>query len=136
MGAISLWFSATYNVLLHASRHHPEDKIEECITFVLIHASLYLVESDDEQDDKSATANTFDVSFGGGGSSSSLSDITLSVLATYNVVCCWIFTSARFLRNDPLSSDDMVYWENDPMLGMGGGDTNIDKESFVLHNSW
>ena len=57
---------------MHASGNHPEDKIEERITFSLIHAGLYLAESDDERDDKSAAANTFDISCGGGGSSSSL----------------------------------------------------------------
>ena len=31
-----------------------------------------------------------------------------NVLATSDVVCCWILPSARFLSNNPLSSDDMV----------------------------
>ena len=83
-----------------------------------------------------ATANKLYISCGGGGYSSSLSAITVSVLATSNVVCCWIFMSIRFLTNDPLSSDDMVDWDNYSMLGIGGGDTNIDEGSFVLHNSW
>ena len=38
------------NSLLHAYVHSPADKIEEWITFVLIHTHLYLFESDDEQD--------------------------------------------------------------------------------------
>ena len=76
------------NALLYAYGHHPEDKIEEWITFAFIHAHLYLAESDDERDDKSEAANTFDISCVGGGSSSSLSAITVSVLATSNVVCC------------------------------------------------
>ena len=82
------------NSLLHASVNLPADK--------------YLAESDDERYNKSDAANTFDQSCGGGGSSSSLSAITFYVLATYNVVCCLIFTSYRFLSNDPQSSDDMV----------------------------
>ena len=53
------------NSLLHASGHYPADKIEERINFALIHARLYLSELDDEQDDKSAAANTFDISCGG-----------------------------------------------------------------------
>ena len=44
------------NALLHASGHPPADKIEERITFALRHAHLFLAESDDEQDDKSAAA--------------------------------------------------------------------------------
>ena len=60
------------NDLLHSSGHYPADKIEERITFVLIHARLYLSESDDELDNKSATANTFDISCGGGRYRSSL----------------------------------------------------------------
>ena len=96
------------NDLLRAYRHSPADKIEERITFALSHARLDLVESDDEQDDKSAAANTFNISCGGGVSRSSLSAITVSVLATSDVVCCLIFTSARFPPNDLLSSDDMV----------------------------
>ena len=60
------------NDLLHVSGHSPADKIEERITFALIHARLYLSESDDERDEKSAAANTFDISCGGGGSISSL----------------------------------------------------------------
>ena len=46
------------NSLLHASGHYPADKIEERINFALSHAHLYLFESDDEQDDKSAAENT------------------------------------------------------------------------------
>ena len=76
------------NALLHASGHYPADKIEERGTFSLIHARLYLAESDDEQDNKSAAANTFNISCGDGGSSSSLSAITFSVLANSDVVCC------------------------------------------------
>ena len=58
------------NALLHTSGHYPADKIEERSTFSLIHARLYLAESDDERDDKSAAANTFDIYCGGGGSRS------------------------------------------------------------------
>ena len=43
------------NALLHVSGHYPADKIEERITFALIHACLYLAESYDERDDKSAS---------------------------------------------------------------------------------
>ena len=68
-----------YNALLHAPGHSQADKIEEWITFALIHARLYLSESDDERDDKSAATNTFNISCGGGVSSSSLSAITVSV---------------------------------------------------------
>ena len=114
------------NSLLHASIHSLADKIEKRITFALIHARLYLSQSDDEIDDKSAATNTFDISYGGGGYSSSLSAITISVLTTSDIVCCWIFTSTRFLPNYPLSSDDMVDLDNDPMLGIEGGDTKID----------
>ena len=88
--------------------HYPANKIEERINFDLGHAHLYLSESYDEKEDKSATTITFDTSCGGGRSSSSLSTITFSVSATYDVVCCRIFTSARFQPNDPLSSDDMA----------------------------
>ena len=69
-------------------KHSPEDKIEERIIFALRHAHLYLAESYDEQDNKSSAANTFDISCGGGGSSSSLSAITVSVSGTSGVVCC------------------------------------------------
>ena len=96
------------NALLHESGNYPEDNIEEQITFALSHAHLCLAESDDERDDKSAAANTFDISCGSGGSSSSLSAITVSVSATSDVFCCLIFTSAWFPPNDPLSSDDMM----------------------------
>ena len=60
------------NALLHASGHSLADKIEERINFDLSHARLYLAQSDDEQDDKSADENTFDISCGGGVSISSL----------------------------------------------------------------
>ena len=60
------------NALLHESGHYPEDKIEEQINFALRHTRLYLAESDDERDDKSAAANTFDISCVGGGSRSLL----------------------------------------------------------------
>ena len=52
---------------MHASGHYPVDKIEERITFALSHARLYLFESYDELDDKSAAANTFGISCDGGG---------------------------------------------------------------------
>ena len=61
-----------HNYLLNASVHYPADKIEERVTFALIYARLYLLELDDEQDDKAAAANTFDISWGGGVSISSL----------------------------------------------------------------
>ena len=93
---------------MHASGHSSTDKIEERITLVLSHVCLYLSESDDERDNKSAAANTFNISCGGGGYRSSLSDITVSVSDTYDVVCCLLLFSARFLPNDTLSSDDMV----------------------------
>ena len=102
----------------------------------MIHARLHLYESDDERDDKSSAANTLDIPCDSGGSRSSLSAITVYVLDTSDVVCCCIFMSARFLANDPLSSDDMVDWDNDSMLVIGGGDTHIDEGSFVLQNSW
>ena len=72
MDAVSLWFSAMENSLLHASGLSPEDKIEERIPFALCHARLYLTESYDYWDDKSAAANTFDISCGGKGSISLL----------------------------------------------------------------
>ena len=53
------------NDLLHESVNSPADKIEERITIALIHARLYLFESDDELDDKSSTAETFDISCDG-----------------------------------------------------------------------
>ena len=138
MDAFYLWFSAMDNDLLRAYGNYTPDKIEEGITFNLIHARLYLFESDDEQDNKSSAAKKLVISCGcgGGGSSSSLSAINVSVSATSGVVSCWIFTSDLFLPNDPLSSDDMVDWDNHLMLGIGGGDTNIDEGSLVLHNSW
>ena len=77
-----------YNSLPHTSGNYPADEIEERIIFSLIHARLYLAESDDERDNKSAAANTFFISYGGGGYRSSLSSITVSVLDTSNVVRC------------------------------------------------
>ena len=68
IGTISLWFSEMDNSLMHASGHCPSDKIEERMTFALIHENLYLAESDDEQDAKSDAANTFNISRGDGGS--------------------------------------------------------------------
>ena len=124
------------DALLHASGHSPADKIEEHINLALIHVRLYLAESYDEWDDKYAAENAFYISCGGEGSSSLLSSITVSVSTNFDVICCWIFTSDMFLPNDPLPSDDMFDWDNDSMLGIGGGDTNIDEGSFVLHNSW
>ena len=62
MNAISPWFSAMDNSLLYASGLSLEDKIEERITFALCHASLYLTVSYDDWDNKSAAANTFDIS--------------------------------------------------------------------------
>ena len=53
------------NSILYASGNSPSDKIEERITFTLSHSYLYLFESDDEQNDRSAATNTFDVSYGG-----------------------------------------------------------------------
>ena len=88
MGAISLQFGAMDNALLHAYGHSPADKIEERNTFAVRHARLYLAESDDERDNKSAAANTFGISCGDVGSSSSLSAITVSVSATSDVVHC------------------------------------------------
>ena len=88
MGKISLWFSALDNALLHASVYSPADKIEEQIIFALSQVRLYLAESDDERDNKSAAANTFNIYCGGGGSSSSLSATTVYVSATSDVVCC------------------------------------------------
>ena len=74
------------NALLCASGISPEDKIEERIPFALCHARLYLTVSYDDWDDKSAAANTFNISCGGGVSISPLPAITLSVLATSDVV--------------------------------------------------
>ena len=76
------------NSLLHASGHYPVDKIEERITFELIHACFYLAESNNERDNNSVAANKFAISCGGGGSRSSLSAIAVSVSATSGVVCC------------------------------------------------
>ena len=88
IGTIYLCLSSMYNALLYASGHSPEDKIEERILFALIHAYLYLAESDDERDDKSVAANTFNISCDGGGYRYSLSAITVSVSATSEVICC------------------------------------------------
>ena len=136
MDAIFLWFSAMDNALLYASGISLEDKTEERIPFALCHACLYLTVSYDDWDNKSAAANTFDILCGVGVSISSLLTITVSVFATSDVVGCWLFPSAWFLSNDPLSSDDIVDRENDSMLGIGGGETNVDEGSFVLYNSW
>ena len=100
------------------------------------HGHIYLVESDDEQDDNYAAANTFNISCDDGSSCYSLSAINFSVSATSNVVGCLILTSDLCLQNDPLSNDDMVDWDNDSMLGIGSGDTNIDEVEFMLHNPW
>ena len=86
MDAISLWFSEIDNALLRASVIFPEDKIEEQIPFALCHTRLYLTVSYDDWDDKSAAANTFDISYGVGLSISSLLAITVSVLATSNYI--------------------------------------------------
>ena len=67
-GAISLRLSAMDNALLHATGNYPTDKMEERINFSLSNARLYLDESYDERDNKSAYANTFDISCGDGGS--------------------------------------------------------------------
>ena len=75
------------NYPLNASGHPQIDKIEEKNSFSLIHAHLYLAESDDEQDEKYTAANKFDISCGGVGSISSLSAITVSVSSTSDVVC-------------------------------------------------
>ena len=72
MDAIYLLLSPMYNDLLRVSGHSPADKIEQQITFPLSYAHLYLFESDDERDNKSATANTFDISCSGGRSGFSL----------------------------------------------------------------
>ena len=76
------------NDILHASGNSTAYKIEEWITFALIHARLYLSESDDERYKNYFAEKTFDISCGGGGYSSSLSAITVSLLATTDVVCC------------------------------------------------
>ena len=75
------------NAILHASGYPQADKIEDRIMFALGHARLYLAESYDEQDDKSANANTLYISCGGGVSRSSLSAIPDYVSYTSNVVC-------------------------------------------------
>ena len=71
LDSIYLRLGAMDNALLRESRHSPEDKIEERITFASSHARLYLFKSDDEQDENYDTANTFDISCGGGRSRSS-----------------------------------------------------------------
>ena len=76
------------NDLLHSSVHSPADRIEERTNFALSYARLYLAESYDERDDTYAAANTFDISCSGGGSRYLLSTITVSILATFDVVCC------------------------------------------------
>ena len=76
------------NALLCASGLSPKDKIEERIPFALCHAHLYLTVSYDDCDDKSAAENTFNISCGGEVSISSLPAITVSVLATADVVGC------------------------------------------------
>ena len=116
MGEISLWFSEMDNALLHVSGHYLADKIQERINLALSHTCLYLAESDDEQDNKFDAAKKFYISCGDWGSSPSLSFITVSVLSTSDVVCCWIFVSDLFRPNNPISSDDMVDWDNDSML--------------------
>ena len=75
------------NAVPHASGYYPANKIEEQINLALRHARLYLAESDDERDYNYAAVNTFNISCDDGGSSSSLSDITVSVLDTSDVVC-------------------------------------------------
>ena len=50
----------------------PSDIIEERITFALCHENLYLAESYDGWDNKSAAENSFKIYCGGGGSRSSL----------------------------------------------------------------
>ena len=77
-----------YNDILHVYGHYPEDKTEERIAFSLSHARLYLSESDDEKDDKSAVAKTFDIFCGGGVSISSLSVINVSVF--FYSRCSWL----------------------------------------------
>ena len=120
MGVISSWFGAMYNNLPHESGNSPANKIEEWTIFASSHAPLYLSESDDEQDYKYAAAKTLYISYGGGGSSSSLSAINVSVLDTSNLVRCWMFISDLFLPNDSLTSDDIVDRDNDSTLGIGG----------------
>ena len=90
------------------SGNFPADKIEEWTTFALSHARLYLSESDDEHDGNYSAAKTLNISYRGGGSSSSLSAITVSVSNTSDLVRCQIFMSYIFLPNDSLTSDDIV----------------------------
>ena len=110
MDEIYLWLSTMYNDLLCASGHSPENEIEKRIPFTLCHAHLYLTKSYYDWDNKSAALSTLDISCEGGGSRSSLSAIAVYLLDTSDVVGCWIFLSAQFPSNDPLSSDDMVDW--------------------------
>ena len=91
IGAISLWFGAMYNALLHASGHYPTDKIEERINFALSHERLYLAEPDDEWENKFDAANIFCISCGGGGSRSSLSAITRPPKIWQNGISCHIW---------------------------------------------
>ena len=122
------------NDIIHASGNYQEYNIEYRITFALVHARLYSAESDDERDNKSAAEKKFDRSCGDGGYSSSLSSIFVSVSDTSDVVRCWILTSDIFITNYPLPSDDLVDWNNDSMLGIGGVYTIIDEGLFVLHS--
>ena len=114
----------------------PRRKNRRTNSFRPVPCTFYFTISCDDWDDKSATANTFVISCGGKSYIYSLPFVTVSVLSTSNVVGCWISPSARFLSHDPLSSDDILDWENDSMLGIGGVETNVDEGSFVLHNSW
>ena len=126
MGGEKLWSGTMDNALLHVSEHSLADEIEEWITFALSYVFLYLVESDGEKDDNSAAANTFYISCGGGVSISSLLAITVSVSTTSNLFRFWIFTSYLFIPTYSLPSDDIVDWDNDSILVIEGGDTNID----------
>ena len=71
-GGTYLLFGAMDNDLMHESGHSQADRIEDWVIFALSHVRLYLAESDDELDDKSAAVNTLYISYGDGGSSSSL----------------------------------------------------------------
>ena len=73
---------------MRAYGHSLLDKIEKRITFALSHARLYLSESYDERYEKSTAANIFYISCGDVVSSSSISAITVSVLATSAVFRC------------------------------------------------
>ena len=76
------------NALLNMSGNFPADKTEEQITSALSHAHVYLTESDDERHNNYAAANKLYKSCDGRGSSSSISSITVSVLATSDVFFC------------------------------------------------